>query len=267
MSQNSSVLQNKVVIMTGAGRGIGRAAAIAMARQGAAVVVAARTAAEIDQVARQIESEGHTALAVAADVTDPAQFENLVMRTRQAWGRVDVLVNNAGTLGRLALVRHMTVADWKHTVEANLTSTFIGTHAVLELMIAQGHGKIINVSSSLANANNILPGTSAYSASKAAIVHYSRILAAEVQEFNIQVNAVWPGLVETQSTEQMRAATADVAGPALVARALRRPSLTPEDCAPLFVFLAADASNDLTGQFVLINDPAIQARVSTLLPT
>jgi NAD(P)-dependent dehydrogenase (short-subunit alcohol dehydrogenase family) len=265
MPKNKFALQDKVVIMTGGGRGIGRAAALAMARQEASLVVAARTRSEIDQVAREIVSEGHAALAVATDVTNPREFQDLVAKTLQAFGRIDVLVNNAGTPGRLALVRHMTLADWTHTVDANLTSTFIGTQTVLESMIAHRHGKIINVSSSLANANNVLPGTSAYSAAKAAIVHYSRVVAAEVKEFNIQVNAVWPGIVETRSTELMRAATAEKAGPALVERARRRPPLKPEDCAPLFVFLASEASNDITGQFILVDDPAIQERVRTLL--
>ncbi len=258
-------LRDQVVIMTGGGRGIGRAAALAMAREGAAVVVAARTKAEIDQVACEINTEGHRALAVPTDVTNPEQVQHLVARTLETFGRIDVMVNNAGDPGRLALVRYLTLADWSHVIEANLTSTFICCRAVMDVMMAQRHGKIINVSSSLANANNILPGTSAYSAAKVAIVHFSRILAAELAEFNILVNAVWPGIVETRSTEVMRRATVEEAGPALVERARRRPPLTPEACAPLFVFLASQASNDINGQFVLVNDPVINDRIKALL--
>jgi NAD(P)-dependent dehydrogenase (short-subunit alcohol dehydrogenase family) len=256
-------LQGKVVIMTGGGRGIGRAAALAMAREGAAVVVAARTTSEINQVAGAINAEGHSAMAVTADVTKPDQVRSLVDRTLETFGRIDVLVNNAGAPGRPALVRHQTLENWAHTLEANLTSAFLCTHAVLEVMIAQRRGKILNLSSSLAR--SVLPGMSAYSAAKAAIVHFSRVLAAEVAEFNIQVNAVWPGVVETRFHDAMRRATAEEAGPVLVERARRRPPLTPEDAAPLFVFLASEAADDITGQFVLIDDPAIQARVQALV--
>jgi 3-oxoacyl-[acyl-carrier protein] reductase len=255
-------LKGKVVIMTGGGRGIGRAAALAMARQGADLVIAARTASEIEQVASEIQAGGHRAIDVPTDVTNPDQVKRLVDRTLEEYGQIDVLVNNAGLTGRLALVRYLSVADWLRTIDANLNSTFVCSRAVLDSMIARRRGKILNVSSSLANATNVLPGISAYSAAKAAIVHFSRILAAEVAEFNIQVNAVWPGLVNTSSTDEMRRATVEEAGPVFVERVRKNPWMTPEDCAPLFVFLASDASNDISGQFVLVNDPALKERIA-----
>jgi NAD(P)-dependent dehydrogenase (short-subunit alcohol dehydrogenase family) len=256
------LLNEKVAIVTGGGRGIGRATALAMARQGAAVVVAARTESEIEAVAEAIQATGGQGLALRTDMTDPAQVERLVSRTLERFGRIDVMVNNAGAPGRVALARYVTPEEWDETIRANLTSVFLGSRAVLDLMIAQGHGKIINVASSLAE--RVLPGISAYSAAKAAIVHFSRILAAEVAEYNIQVNAVWPGVVETRFVDALRAASVEEAGEVLYRRTRSLHRITPEESALLFVFLASDAAGDLSGEFVQINDPQIQERIRAL---
>ena len=256
------LLKDKVTIITGGGRGIGKAVAQAMARQGAAIVVAARTVSEVESVAREIQSEGGTALAVPADVTHPTEVEHLVTHTLDTFGQIDVLVNNAGTPGGVALVQNLTIEDWDKTIHGNLRSTFLCTRAVLKHLMAQRRGKILNVASSLAT--NVLPGMSAYSAAKAGVVHFSRVLAAEVAECNIQVNAVWPGVVDTRFHDTLRNATVEQAGQVLYDRARVRPSLGPEACAPLFVFLASEAANDITGQFVLLNDHEIEQRIQAM---
>jgi NAD(P)-dependent dehydrogenase (short-subunit alcohol dehydrogenase family) len=188
-------LSGKTAIVTGAGRGIGRACALALAREGADVAVSARTQSEIDAVAREIEGIGRRALAVAGDVSCEEDVARLADAVLGAWGRVDVLVNNAGAVDR-ATTREITTETWDMVIAVNLRGTFLCTKAVLEPMIAQGWGRIVNISSGAGKRGT--PTRPAYSAAKFGVNGFTEALDAEVQGFGVRAHVVCPGPVATQ---------------------------------------------------------------------
>jgi 3-oxoacyl-[acyl-carrier protein] reductase len=243
-------LKNKVAIVTGAGRGIGRAIALALAGEGASVIVASRTFSEIAETAVQARAVGGRALAIQADVARQADTIKMVEQTVQAFGTVDILVNNAGVQGPIGPLVENDTQGWIRTVMINLIGTFLCCQAVLPVMIQQRRGKIINLSGGGATAPR--PHFSAYAASKAAVVRLTETLAEEVKPYNIQVNAIAPGAVNTRMLEQILAA-----GPAAGERALAEARLqletggtSPELAAALVVFLASDDSDGLTGKLI-----------------
>ncbi len=258
-------LEGKVAVVTGGGRGIGRAVALAYAREGAAVAVASRTRREVEQVAAEAALDGGRALAFSTDATDETAVGRLVDGVLAAFGRCDVLVNAAGIPGPVAEVADLRLAEWEAGLRGNLRPTFLCCRAMIPHMRRQGSGRILNVASRLAV--HPLPGISAYGASKAAIVQFSRILAVEEQPHALKVFAVQPGVVRTAVLEGLFD-PGDIRAPAATRNRIKRIEaaghlLTPEESARLFVFLATDAANDLAGQLVRIDDPAIQARLST----
>jgi 3-oxoacyl-[acyl-carrier protein] reductase len=239
-----------VAIVTGAGRGIGRAIALAFAGEGASVIVASRTFSEIAETAAQVQALGGRALAVQADVANQADVTKMVEQAVQAFGTVDILVNNAGVQGPIGPLVENDTQGWIRTVMINLIGTFLCCQAVLPMMIQQRRGKIINLSGGGATAPR--PHFSAYAASKAAVVRLTETLAEEVKPYNIQVNAIAPGAVNTRMLEQILAA-----GPAAGERALAEARLqletggtSPELAAALVVFLASDDSDGLTGKLI-----------------
>ena len=238
-------LSGRVAIVTGASRGIGRATALALARQGASVVAAAR-GEHADAVAAAIEAAGGRAVAVAVDVTDPASVERMAARAAERFGRVDVLVNNAG-ITRDQLMLRMKRDDWDAVVATNLTAAYTCVQAVLRPMIKQRAGRIITISSVVGQAGNA--GQANYAASKAGLIGFSKALALEVASRGITVNVVAPGLVETDMT---RALTADAheswAGRIPMGRLGR-----PEDVADAVCFLASDEAAYITGQVLAVN--------------
>jgi 3-oxoacyl-[acyl-carrier protein] reductase len=257
-------LEGKAAIVTGGGRGIGRAVALAYAHEGAAVVVASRTPREVDQVAAEAALEGVQAQAFACDATDEDAVARLVDGALAALGRCDVLVNAAGIAGPVAAVADLGLGEWEAGIHGNLRPAFLCCRAVIPHMRRQGGGKILNVASGLAA--HPLPGVSAYGASKAAIVQFSRILAVEERSNGLQVFAVQPGVVRTAVLEDLFGA-GDPRAPATTRGRIQRLEAaghlrSPEDSARLFVYLAAGPVDDLAGQFVRIDDPAIQSRLS-----
>ena len=187
-------LQSKTAIVTGAGRGIGKAISIALAHEGANVVVSARTRSEIDDVAHDIESRGGHALAVPADVSIEADVQNLIDRTIQRFKTVDILINNAG-FGILTKVEEMPVNDFDRMWAVNMRGVFLCTKAVLPLMMKQKSGDILNISS-LAGRNAFIGGAG-YGATKWALIGFARSLMLEVREQNIRVITLCPGSVNT----------------------------------------------------------------------
>jgi len=187
-------LQDKIAVVTGAGRGIGRSIALAMAREGASVVVAARSSPEIDAVARAITAKGGKALSVPADVSVEADVGKLVQRAVETFGRVDILVNNAG-IGSFAPVARLATDDFDRMWSVNMRGVFLCTKAVLPFMTKQKFGDIVNISS-LAGRNAFVGGAG-YAATKWALIGFSRCLMLEVREFNIRVITLCPGSVET----------------------------------------------------------------------
>lgn len=243
-------LKDKVTVVTGAGRGIGRAIALAFAREGAEVVVVSRTLSEVEETAVQIEALGGHALQLQIDVSKSEDVEKMVKLTMQKSGRIDVLVNNAGILGPVGPLVENDVDHWMETIRVNLIGTFLCCKAVLPIMIRQHKGKIINLSGG--GAAYPRPRFSAYSASKCAVVGLTSTLAEEVKDFDIQVNAVAPGAVYSRLHEQvlnagLKAGEKELEGSKRVKETEGTP---PEVPAELAVFLASDESDGLTGRLI-----------------
>ncbi len=246
----SHPLTGKVAIVTGAGRGIGRAIALALADAGCAVAVASRTADEIGETSALIRRKGGAALSVIADVSQPDAVEALISRTNQSLGRIDILVNNSGMQGAIGRLVDNDPALWIQTLHVNLVGTFLCSRAVLPGMIERRSGKIINLSGGGATAPR--PHFSAYAASKAAVVRLTECLAEEVCEYNVQVNAIAPGAVNTRMLDETLAAGAEAGEKAIAdAQRQRENGGTPaERAAALAVFLASPESDRLTGKLI-----------------
>ena len=244
-------LKGEVAIVTGGGRGIGEAVALALAREGASLVIASRTQAELDRVACGIRAVGAQALAIPTDVSDRWSVAELAKTALSAYGRIDILVNAAGVYGPIGPVWKVDIDEWIQALHTNLVGTLICCRTVLPHMIERRKGKIVNFSGG--GATSPLPRFSAYGTSKTAIVRLTETLAKEVNEFNIQANAVAPGMVDTRLQDSVLAA-GDGAGLLLDrVRRLREtgeggvpPSLTAE----LVVFLASERADGLTGKLI-----------------
>jgi NAD(P)-dependent dehydrogenase (short-subunit alcohol dehydrogenase family) len=251
-------LHGKTAIVTGSGRGIGRATAFALAACGARVVVTARSS-EIDDVARDIRENGGDALAVPADVS---RIEH-VQRLFDNAGQVDVLINNAGVIWPIAPLADADPHEWMESIAINLDGVFLTMHAALPGMIERGWGRIVNVSSGAARGTTA--GWSAYSAAKAGAEAMTSVAAREVQAHGVRVLAVRPGIVDTEMQVEIRASTEDRFTQENVerfhahkTRGLLRP---PEHPARLIVWLLSDEAHEYNGQTVSIDDPEIAAKV------
>jgi 3-oxoacyl-[acyl-carrier protein] reductase len=243
-------LSDKVAIVTGGGRGIGKAIALAFAREGADVVVAARTLPEIAQTAVEVQALGRRRLAVKADVSIWDEVNHLVEEALRAFGKIDILVNNAGIQGPISLLVENDVDEWINTIRVNLIGTFFCIKAVLPHMIERRQGKIINLSGG--GAASPRPRFTAYAASKAAVVRLTETVAEEVRPFNIQVNAIAPGAVNTRMMEEVLAA-GEAAGEDELDQARRRLAeggTPPGRAAELAVFLASSESDGITGKLI-----------------
>jgi 3-oxoacyl-[acyl-carrier protein] reductase len=238
-------LTDRVAIVTGASRGIGRAIALALARQGARVVAAAR-GDHAAPVAAEIVAAGGQATAQTVEVTDQASVAAMVAQTIDRHGRVDVLVNNAG-ITRDQLLLRMKPDDWDAVLATNLTAAFACVQAVLRPMVKQRSGRIIAISSVVGQAGN--PGQANYAASKAGLIGFSKSLALEVASRGITVNVVAPGLIETDMTRALPEETRRAwAGKVPLGR-----MGTPEEVASVVCFLASDEAAYITGQVVAVN--------------
>ncbi len=244
-------LANQVAIITGAGRGIGQAIAQAYAREGARLVLAARSQAELEQTAAEIAKTGAQAIAVPTDVTDPAQAERLASAALTRFGRIDLLVNNAGISGPVGPLQDNDIAQWAETISVNLTGTFLVCRAVIPAMLKQGGGKIINLSG--AGAANAWSNLSAYCASKAAVVRLTEVLAQELAPNNIAVNALGPGSVHTAMWDQITQDAARAGADFIHQLGLQVTSgggAPIAECAELAVWLASQESANLTGRLI-----------------
>jgi len=240
-------LKGQTALVTGASRGIGREAALALARAGANVVVNGTNAGLLHDLAREIETAGVAAIAVAGDVADPATAVASARAALDRFGRIDVLVNNAGINTRSSTL-DMALADWQRVLDVSLTGTLHSCRAVLPTMISQKGGRIVNVSSTTAKTphRNAAP---AYGASKAAVNYLTMHLAQEMAPMGIRVNAVCPGPVETDmSTQWTEEYRARVTGRVPLGRLG-----TAQEIAGTILFLASDASGFITGETLNAN--------------
>ena len=225
------MLRGKVVMITGASRGLGRALALAFAREGARVVVNARSEESVGPVAREVEDTGAEVLAVAADVSKGADAERLVDETANQFGSIDVLVNNAGLLGPRVVIEEYPEDEWRRVIDANLTGPFLVSRAAIPHLSAGG--SFINVVSGVSVEGRAEWG--AYSVSKFGVEGLTQILAAELKQSGVRVNAVDPGGMRTD----MRAAAYPEEDP--------QTRIPPEENTAVFLYLASDESKDVTG--------------------
>lgn len=226
-------LENKVAIITGGGRGIGKATAIALAREGVRIVVAARTMSEIEAVAKEIQKMGGTALAIKTDVSKEQEVQNMVEKTIEAFGRVDILVNNAAVNIMPKSIVDLTLDEWDWLMSINLTGVFLCSKYVLKRMIDQKSGKIVNVSSVGGRRGG--KGRAPYRPSKAAIINLTECIAAEVKEHNINVNAICPSATVTKMIKEIFPDRGTLT------------MIKPEDVANVIVFLVSEAARALHG--------------------
>jgi 3-oxoacyl-[acyl-carrier protein] reductase len=242
-------LQDRRALVTGGGRGIGRAIALGLAEAGADVALLARSRDEVERVAAEVAEVGTRSLALTADLADPSAAEQAVERIDHAWGGVDVLVNNAGILGPVGPTHDVVPVAWLDTIRINLGGCYLCSRAVLPGMIERRDGRIINLSGG--GAVSPRPWFSAYGASKAAIVRLTETLAVEVADHGIQVNAISPGAVNTKMTEQAVAAGERAGDEAEQARRqLQEGATPPRQAVDLVVYLASQRSAGLTGRML-----------------
>ncbi|QIA27647.1 SDR family oxidoreductase [Thermaerobacter sp. PB12/4term] len=242
---------DRVALVTGGGRGIGAATALRFAREGAAVVVSDVDEGPAEEVASQIRQEGGRALAVACDVRDRGQVEAMVQRALDTFGRLDFLVTCAGII-RDNLIHKMTDDDWDGVIDTHLKGTFLCAQAAQRVMVPQRYGKMVFLSSTSALGNR---GQTNYSAAKAGIQGMARTLAIELGPFNINVNAVAPGFIETRMTRAVAERTGvdfeELKKAAAERTPLRRVG-QPEDVAGVIAFLCSEDASYVSGQVIYV---------------
>jgi len=244
-------LKSKVAIVTGARRGMGKTHALILAKAGARVVVSDISLENCQKVVKEIKKEGGEALAIKCDVIKKAEIDVMVKKTIKKWGRIDILVNNAG-IAQFASFLEMTEQDWDRTLDINLKGCFLCTQAVAREMAKRKSGIIINIASVAMGQIGVgFPNIAHYCASKGGIVAMTEALAVELAPYNIRVNAVAPGIIETPMIDPVKKDPKMLE--AMLARVPMHRVGTPEEVSNLVLFLASDASSYITGSTVVID--------------
>ncbi len=256
------LLTEKVAVITGGGRGIGRAIALKFAEEGAAVVVAARTVSEIDAVAREVRDAGGRAVAVTADVADEKQCDRLMQEAAAQFGKVDILVNNAGEYGPVKPIEEITPAEWDRVVAVHLRGSYLLTRLALPGMYARGSGVILNISS--LSAKSAFGWGSPYASAKAGMLGMTRVVAAEAARKGVRVNAICPGPVtETKMSKDLGETLAERLGVSkedqlkgFLSSILQGRGQTTSEIAAAALFLCSDAASAITGQALNVDGGA-----------
>ena len=244
-------LEGHTALITGAGRGIGRAIAMVFASEGAKLALAARSAGELEETARLVREAGAEAIVVMADVTDDAQARTMVEQTLAHYSTIDVLVNSAGIAGPVGPLPENDVGQWVRTVQVNLIGTYLCCRYVLPVMLRQNRGRIVNLSG--AGATNAWRDMSAYCSSKAAVVRLTETLALELEGTNVRVNVLGPGSVHTRMWEEILEAGTAAGNRELQERGelvTTGGGASIERAAELALYLASDESADLNGRLI-----------------
>jgi 3-oxoacyl-[acyl-carrier protein] reductase len=239
-------MQNKTAFVTGASRGIGRACALALAKAGARVAVAARQAEKLEEVAAEIRASGGEAFVAELDMREPESIRKAIARTAKEFGRIDILVNNAGVTKDGLAVR-MKPEDWELVLATNLTGAFIASQHVLMGMMRERWGRIVNITSVVGQAGNA--GQANYVASKAGLIGLTKSLAQEVASRNITVNAVAPGFIDTDMTQALAAELKERITAVIPLGRLG----TAGEVAGAVRFLASDEAAYITGHVLSVN--------------
>ncbi|MDX2037617.1 MAG: 3-oxoacyl-[acyl-carrier-protein] reductase [Isosphaeraceae bacterium] len=239
-------LAGQTALVTGASRGIGRAIALQLARSGATVAGVARTAQALEGTLAAIREAGGTAEGWAANVADPADVARVVEEVEAKFGKIQILVNNAG-ITKDGLFLRMSDEDWKDVLDINLTGTFLFSRAVGLVMMRARYGRIINITSVSGLAGN--PGQANYSASKAGVIGFTQTIAKELASRNITVNAVAPGFITTDMTEVLPEKVKTEVKERIPVRRLGK----PEDIADLVTYLASPSASYVTGQVIAVD--------------
>jgi len=250
-------LQDKVAVVTGGGRGIGRAIALALAQEGADLVVTARTASEIEEVAEEVTALGQKGVAVSVDLSQREAIQPCVQQVLARFPTVDILINNAGIGGgqNPKLIAEYDDDFWDMSLAVNLTAPYLLTKAFLPAMIAQGWGRIINIASGSGKRGAVQ--RAAYSASKHGLLGLTKTAALEVASTGVTVNAICPGIIRGEFATRLLRQRAETHGTTLedeekLSNPMQR-LLEPEEIAEMAVYLASDAARGITGQSVNVD--------------
>jgi 3-oxoacyl-[acyl-carrier protein] reductase len=239
-------LKGKVALVTGAAQGIGKAVTLMLARQGADVIVADVNLEKAEETAREVQALGQQAMAVKLDVTRLQDVEATVETTLQKFGKIDILINNAG-IARDKLILRMTEEDWDAVLGVNLKGTFNCTKAVIKQMSKQRSGKIVNIASVVGEMGN--PGQANYAASKAGVIGFTKTIAREFAQRGINVNAIAPGYIQTPMTDSLPEKAKEELKRMIPMERLGQ----PEDVAQAVLFLVSEASGYITGNVLKVN--------------
>ena len=261
-SWRAMLLQNRVALITGSGRGIGRAIAQLFAKEGATVFLTARTEKELAATAAEILKDGGRAAFATADLTREAECEHVIAAAREKFDRVDILVNNAGHYGPVVPVEEYPLAEFDMVLAVNLRAAFILSKLVVNEMYARGSGVILNISS--LSAKSAFPWGSGYAAAKAGMLGLTRVMGAEAGRKGVRINALCPGPVtETRMSKELGAVLAERLGVSaekqlagFLAGLLQGRAQTADEIAQAALFLCSEQSSDITGQSINVDGGA-----------